>query len=138
LHRSPSVHGLPRALSITLAVGSVAMFVATLVAIPMFLVRVPDDYFARPRTACSPWVRGVRAALGLAIIALGAAMLVLPGQGVLTILVGLSVLDLPINDRIVTWLLGLPRVRHAVDTLRHRAGRGPLLAGPRGHASSER
>ena len=102
------------------------MFVGTLVAIPVILVRVPDDWFIRPRNARSLPLRVARAALGAALIALGLAMLVLPGQGVLTILVGLGILDIPFKHRVVTRLLSNPKVHGAIDRLRHKAGRGSL------------
>lgn len=119
--------GLSPSVEIALGVASVAMFVGTLVAIPIFLVRVSDDHFVRPRQSRSLFVRALRTTIGLALVGFGVAMLVLPGQGVLTILVGLSVLDLPVKDRIVNRLLCLPRVQHAIDAIRHKAGKGSLL-----------
>ena len=118
--------GISRTVEVALGVGSVAMFVGTLVAIPVILVRVPDDWFVRPRSARSLPLRMARAALGIALVALGFAMIVLPGQGVLTILVGLGILDIPFKHRVVTRLLSSPKVRGAIDRLRHKAGRGSL------------
>ena len=45
-------------------------------------------------------------------------MLVLPGQGVLTILVGLGVLDLPFKHRLLARILAKPKVHGAIDKLR--------------------
>lgn len=103
------------------------MFVGTMVAAPIFLVRVPDDYFARPRRPRSVPVRVLRTVLGLALVALGALMLVLPGQGIITIVVGLGVLDLPIKDRMIRRLLSLPKVHASIDKLRRKAGKGSLV-----------
>jgi hypothetical protein len=64
--------------------------------------------------------------IGPALIALGIAMLVLPGQGLLTILVGLGILDLPFKHRLVGRLLSNPKVHGAIDKLRRKAGRGSL------------
>ncbi len=118
--------GISRTVEVALGVGSAAMFLGTLAAIPLILVRVPDDWFVRPRSARSLPLRIARAALGLGLVVLGVAMLVLPGQGVLTILVGLGVLDIPFKHRVVTRLLSNPKVRGAIDRLRHKAGRGSL------------
>jgi hypothetical protein len=118
--------GISRTVEVALGIGSVAMFVGTLVAIPVILVRVPDDWFIRPRSAGSLAMRVGRAAIGTALVALGIAMLVLPGQGVLTILVGLGILDIPFKHRLVTRLLSNPKVHGAIDRLRHKAGRGSL------------
>jgi len=102
------------------------MFVGTLVAVPVVLVKIPDDYFARPRKARSLPLKILRTVVGLGLIALGVAMLVLPGQGILTILVGLGVLDLEIKDRLIVRILSMPKVHATIDRLRRRAGRGPL------------
>lgn len=118
--------GISRTVEVALGVGSVAMFVGTLVAIPVILVRVPDDWFVRPRSARSLSLRVARATLGTTVLLLGVAMLVLPGQGFLTILVGLGILDVPFKHRLVTRLLSNPKVHGAIDRLRHKAGRGSL------------
>ncbi len=103
------------------------MFAATVIAVPIFLVRVSEDHFVKPRATRSLHLHVLRAVLGLALIVLGIAMVVLPGQGLLTILVGLSVLDLPIKDRIVGRILRVRQVSSAVTRLRRRAGKPPLL-----------
>ena len=69
------------------------MFAATVIAVPIFLMRVSEDHFVRPRAKHSLPVHFLRVVVGLALIVLGIAMVVLPGQGLLTILVGVSVLD---------------------------------------------
>jgi hypothetical protein len=59
-------------------------------------------------------------------------MLVLPGQGILTILVGLGILELPFKDRVIARLLSNAKVSAAIDKLRHKAGKGSLhVPGPR-------
>jgi hypothetical protein len=114
-------------LELALAVASVVMFVGSIVAVPLFIVRVPDDYFVRPRPPRSLLRRALTTIVGLTLVTIGIAMLVLPGQGILTILVGLGILELPFKDRVIARLLGNPKVASAVDKLRHRAGKGSLL-----------
>lgn len=53
-------------------------------------------------------------------------MLVTPGQGVLTILIGLSLLDLPGKRAVERRLIGNPAVLRAVNALRAKAHRPPL------------
>jgi hypothetical protein len=50
----------------------------------------------------------------------------LPGQGVLTILAGLSLLSFPGKRRLQLRLLRIPAIHRAIDALRRRAGRPPL------------
>ena len=50
-----------------------------------------------------------------------------PGQGLLTILVGLLLLDMPGKQQLERRLLGRPAIIHAVNRLRDRVGRKPLI-----------
>jgi hypothetical protein len=124
--------GISHEVEAALAVVSVLMFVGSLVAVPVLLVRMPDDYFVRPRPPRSLLYRVSTTVIGVALVALGIAMLVLPGQGILTILVGLGILELPFKDRVIARLLSNAKVSAAIDKLRHKAGKGSLhVPGPR-------
>jgi hypothetical protein len=120
------MHLLPRWLEIVLLVLSVVMFAGSLLAIPVALVRIPADFFVRPRARHALGVRVLRNVLGAVLVLLGVAMLVLPGQGMLTILVGIGVLDMPWKRRVVRRILCNARVKHAVDDLREKAGKPSL------------
>ena len=60
----------------------------------------------------------------------GIAMLVLPGQGIITILFGLSIVDLRIKRRVLRWLLERPAIEKSVQRLREKAGQPPLVIPP--------
>jgi hypothetical protein len=53
-------------------------------------------------------------------------MLVLPGQGVLTILLGIALLDLPGKRHLERRLIALPTVLRTINKLREKFGRPPL------------
>lgn len=125
--------GIPRWLEITVLVVSAVMFVGSLVAIPVALVRIPHDFFVRPHARHALWVRILRNLLGILLILVGLAMLVLPGQGMLTILIGVGALDMPWKRRLVRRILCNRKVKHAVDHLREKAGKPTLLIPPRHH-----
>ena len=117
-----------------LGVGSVAMFAGTLVAVPIVICRLPRDLYTRrrPRRAF-PGGLGVVVTLarnlaGLAIIAAGILMLVLPGQGILSIAIGLVLVDFPGKRALERRLLGDRRVFATMNTIRRRFGRPPLEA----------
>lgn len=118
---------MPRVLELTLGIVSVAMFVGMLVAVPWFVRRLPADYFVRPPPKHSLPKKIARNVLGVLLIAAGIAMLVLPGQGVITILLGLSIIDLPIKHRILRWLFERPTIQEGVQRLRAKAGKPPLV-----------
>jgi len=124
---------------IAIAVLSAVTFVASLIGVPFFLSRLPQDYFSRrervelgipegPRPGWRIALRVLRNALGWALLLLGALMLVLPGQGLLTLLVGLMLVDFPGKYRLERWLIARPSVLRPINALRRRAGRPPLDA----------
>ncbi len=119
-----------------IAGASVLTFLAFLIAVPMLAVRIPPDYFASGRNRKKLWADrhlALRTALligknilGCVFVVAGLAMLVLPGQGILTILAGVMLLDFPGKHRLVRWIVGRPRVLQSLNWLRRRAGKPPL------------
>ena len=63
----------------------------------------------------------------LRVVLAGAAMLVLPGQGIITIIFGLSILDLEIKHRAMRWILTRKKVEEALQRLRSKVGKPPLV-----------
>ena len=123
-----------QSLLIALGAGSIAMFVGTLVAVPIVICRLPRDIYVR-RRAPRARAAGLGAVLalarnlfGLTIIAAGILMLVLPGQGLLTIVIGIVLVDFPGKHALERRLIGHPRVIDAMNALRERFGRPPLEA----------
>jgi len=124
-----------------LAAASVVMFVGSLIAIPIFVARIPADYFSQRRSPNrTPWQDRhpvVRAALlvaknviGCVFIVAGIAMLVLPGQGLLTIVIGILLLDFPGKYALERWLVSRPSVLGSINWLRRRANQPPLELEP--------
>jgi hypothetical protein len=72
------------------------------------------------------WLRVLRNALGVLLVLLGLAMLVLPGQGLLTLAVGLMLVDFPGKHQLVVKLLSRPKVLGVVNKLRARHQAEPL------------
>jgi len=116
------------------------MFVATLAIVPMILIRLPRDYFNRSHRDRKIDVTGhpavrlvfviVKNLFGAIFVLLGIAMLVLPGQGVLTIVVGLMLLDFPGKYEVELWALRRQSVRRAINWIRAKAHRPPLDVAP--------
>jgi hypothetical protein len=122
-----------------IAIVSVLTFLGTLIAIPFVLIRLPHDYFdVRVRRT---WMKDSHPALrivgltlknifGVVFLFAGLAMLLLPGQGLLTILIGITLLDFPGKQRLEAGIVGRPKVLGAVNDLRARFGRPPLVIAP--------
>jgi len=114
---------------------SVVVLVLGALLVPLVVMRMPADYLLRDAHASRAQTRqsplrliGVvlRNALGALLLVAGIAMLILPGQGILTILAALSLLDVPGKRRLERKLLALPAVRAVITAIRNRAGRPPL------------
>ncbi|RKX84430.1 MAG: hypothetical protein DRP70_13260, partial [Spirochaetes bacterium] len=76
---------------------SVVMFITTLLLVPVMVVRIPVDYFAdeRRRVSDSPAKLLLKNLLGIVFVLAGIGMLFLPGQGILSILIGISLTSFP-------------------------------------------
>jgi putative transmembrane protein PGPGW len=64
--------------------------------------------------------------VGLAFVLAGVAMLVLPGQGILTIVIGLSLMNFPGKHVLERYIVQQPSILRAINWMRHRAGQPPL------------
>lgn len=124
-----------RAVWIGVGVGSAIMFFGTLLAVPKLVARLPVDYFVGPRppTREAPKHpvlafagRLIRNVVGLGFIVAGLAMLVLPGQGILTLLIGVALTDFPGKRSLEQRLVKQTHVRKSLQWLRERAQVQPL------------
>jgi hypothetical protein len=126
-------------------VGSLA---ASVLVLGGLLVRLPATYFLDHHNRdlwidhhpCIRWT-GIlfknAAGLGLVLFGLVLSLPGVPGQGLLTILLGLILLDFPGKRRLERWILRRPGILDRVNRLRHRFGRPSLqLRDPSGAPSS--
>ena len=119
-----------------MGIASVVMFVGSLLLMPWVLARLPADYFVRhkrPRSAIArqhPAVRiavlVVRNVLGAVLLFAGIAMLVLPGQGILTILASLMLMTFPGKYRLERWAVRQQGLLRSINWLREKANRDPM------------
>lgn len=120
----------------TLGLLSLALFVVSLVIFPLVVAQLPSDYFVREhrdpahqrrkRPLFWALLTVAKNAVGLVLILAGIAMLVLPGQGILTILIGLALTNFPGKFKVERRLFGRPSVHRALNKIRHLAGKTPL------------
>ena len=130
---------IPVDVLIGLTVASAIGFVGSLIAIPMILVRLPADYFdtRTPRH----WMKDhhpvlrlsgliVKNIVGIVFLLAGFAMLFLPGQGVLTMLIGISLMDFPKKRELEAKMVGQPTVLGVINSMRQKFGKPPLTLAP--------
>lgn len=106
---------------------AVLVSVATLVALMAILVFLPPDHFQHDRPTRSVARRVLKNVLGVVLVVAGLALLVLPGPGVVAIVLGISLTDFPGKRWLERRVLGRARVLKPINGLRRRFGRQPLL-----------
>jgi len=112
---------------------SAITFVLSLLLLPWFVARIPCDYFTRPRDPHRWQVllqprAIVRNLLGLPVLLAGIAMLVLPGQGLLTIMIGLGIMNFPGKFELEKWIVTRKGVLQALNWIRRKAKHPPISA----------
>lgn len=120
----------------------VLLFVITfsfnLAIVSIILVKIPPTYFQQDYSRefwkeRSPAIRlmGVilKNALGVLLVAIGIVLSLpgVPGQGILTILLGIMLLDFPGRRKLEVKILSRPKVFRTINKLRHRFGKPPLV-----------
>lgn len=116
----------------------VLTFAASLAIVSLVLVKLPATYFKRShdRTLLvnrPPIVRGLaivgKNLLGVVLVVVGILLSLpgVPGQGMLTILLGVMLLDFPGKPRLEYWLVSRPKILQAINKLRHRFSKPALV-----------
>jgi hypothetical protein len=122
-------------LGVGLFLGSLIL---SFVAIAIVMVKIPANYFSshyqQDFLPNSPWlVRWgaviLKNLLGVFLIALGILLSLpgVPGQGLLTILLGLIMLDIPGKRPLEAKIIQRPAIRDAINNLRARFKKPPLI-----------
>ena len=122
---------------VAIGVASAVMFVLSLLIVPIVIVRIPDNYFRRSQRKVPPWVKhhpilrylliSAKNVLGFVLLIMGILMLVLPGQGLLTMLLGIALIDFPKKYLLERRIIKVPSVLKSINWIRKKAKRNPLL-----------
>ncbi len=118
-----------------LAVISLLTGLLTLALVPVLVTKIPADYFSydhRLRISTrhpllNLVIKVTKNLLGAVFLLVGFVLLFLPGQGLLLILVGLLIMNYPGKYRLECWLVRRRGVLPALNKLRVRHGKAPLL-----------
>jgi hypothetical protein len=127
----------------TWAVGvSIATFVLSALLLPIAIGALPAEYFVGDHAPRPAWtqrhvrtwrlVQILKNAAGAALLLIGLAMLVLPGQGILTLLAALVLLDLPKKRALEQKIVRQPAIHRALNWIRTRRGHQPFVLPPEG------
>jgi hypothetical protein len=126
----PNVFALNPALTAGAVGLSIVMLLGSLALTPWILVRLPRDYFTsahhvplqgfQNRPVLRILLLIVKNLTGLILLLAGISMLILPGQGVLTVFLALLVLDFPGKFRLKRRLFQRPHIRTWINNFRIR------------------
>lgn len=108
---------------------SVIIFVVTLAITPFIVAAIPDNYFEqnkRPKPLYKKrslnWLikKLFKNILGITLLLSGIVMLILPGQGILTLMIGLFLIDYPGKYQLEKTLLSYPVILNSINWLRRK------------------
>ena len=113
-------------------------FIGSTVVVAWLLIRLPATYFcdAYPRDVWGDrrpvlrWTRFLlKNLLGILLVVLGGIMAlpVIPGPGILMLVLGVMLLDFPGKRRLEQWLIRRATVLRTMNRLRQRYGKPPLV-----------
>ncbi|MBT8113537.1 MAG: PGPGW domain-containing protein [Gammaproteobacteria bacterium] len=116
---------------------SVVLLIVSIAIIPWVVIKIPDDYFHehyRVRVSKSSGhpliaqlLAGLKNLVGFIFVIFGILMLILPGQGILTILIGLFLMNFPGKYQFERKIVSLPRVLKSLNWIRAKANKPPLM-----------
>ncbi len=111
-------------------------FIISILLITWIVTKIPSNYFSYPKRQKYLWdtqppiIRFIlillKNIIGIFFIIGGLIMLVLPGQGILTILVGVLIMDFPYKYKIERWVIKHPFVLKSINQIRAKAKQRPL------------
>ncbi len=121
---------------IGLGISSILIFILSILGISWFIAQIPEDYFLSTKRKPSKWQEQnpiLRLAvifgkniIGFSLIIGGLLMLVLPGQGLLTIVTGLLLVNYPGKYKLEKKLVSIPSIFRALNWIRVKANKPPL------------
>jgi archaellum biogenesis protein FlaJ (TadC family) len=119
-----------------LGISSIFIFLLSILGISWFVAQIPEDYFLSSKRKPSKWqeqkpilrlaVLFGKNIIGVSLIIGGLLMLVLPGQGLLTIVTGLLLINYPGKYKLEQKLVAIPSVFRALNWIRVKANKPPL------------
>lgn len=116
-----------------LTISGLVMAVASAVTLPWILIRLPEDYFVaiqkqKPDRSPLGWlVWLLRNSLAIVLFVVGLLMLVLPGQGLLMILIAIGASTLHHKYTLERAIIRRKTVFDAVNWVREHFNRSPMI-----------
>ncbi|HIB27886.1 MAG TPA: hypothetical protein EYO47_01285 [Candidatus Thioglobus sp.] len=112
---------------------SLVVFIASLLLTPLLLGKIPQDYFIHTNQHKVEIehlghliIVVIRTLIGFVLLIAGIIMLVTPGQGIITILLGLFLMEFPGKRKLELKFIKHNPTFRALNWLRNKAGKSPF------------
>lgn len=118
-----------------ISIASIISFFGSLIIIPKLIINLPPDFFLKRKTSAS--VKQIvvirvtfflmKNCLGFLLFLCGILMLFIPGQGLLTMFLGLVLLDFPGKQKLQLYCLKVRPVRRSLNWIRRKYGKKTFI-----------
>jgi hypothetical protein len=115
---------------------SIMTFVGSLLLVPILIIKLPENYFLSAQRSTTGMklkhpvlhfmMNTLKNMVGITLILCGVVMLVIPGQGLLTILLGFFLMDFPGKYHLEQRLVQQKKVLESLNWIRLRANKPKL------------
>lgn len=113
---------------------SLTIFIISILSIRWLVLLIPENYFKEKKNSILKekyffyWIafKFIKNSLGYLLIIGGFLMLVLPGQGILTIFVGMILSDYPGKYHIEKKIIQSSIILRTINSIRKKSGKKPL------------
>jgi hypothetical protein len=112
---------------------SVLTFLISLIMLPWLILALPSDYFVEKERHPLAWKHGgivlrliilfIKNLLGYVLFFIGLALLVLPGQGILTLLAALILMDFPGKFLFLRGMARREHIQNLLNWIRHKGNK---------------
>ena len=128
--------------SILIGIGGLSLLILifSIIGLGWFISQIPEDYFIHEKRQADNWDKYssktriviiiLKNFIGIAMLISGLLLLILPGQGLLTMIIGLLLIDYPRKFQLEQKIISIPSVFRSLNWFRAKA-RKPNLLHPR-------
>lgn len=122
----------PELLLLVTAISGAGIIIGIL-AVSRLVAGLPSDYFmagggpGKPPKLLKKKVRIVKNLAGAVLLILGFVMLFVPGQGLLTMFLGMLFLDFPGKKKVILSLIRRKTIQTSLNWMRRKKGRPPFV-----------
>jgi len=120
-----------------LGISSIVIFVVSLATLPWLVAQIPENYFCHNRRTPTVWKKRhpairiilliLKNLLGIVLLVGGFIMLFIPGQGLLTMIMGIVLLDYPGKYALERKVASISAIHSGLNWLREKRHAPPLI-----------